>query len=632
MSHQVRSDEAGSIPGDGAGPRPLGWALAADAAWRLGPRPVGLWLADRGLRRLGLARRRLPDLPVPQGPFLTAGSGPVAPPPPLHGGGMGRGPDDLAESRMKTAIITAAAALPGAPDWHAGHDPAAHALDLDLAGARPVWEAHRLAALPLLAQAARCDPAGDHLARAEALLRGWCAANPPFRGIGWACGQEAALRALHLALALALLDADRDPPPAARALLDLCARRIAATPLYALAQDNNHPVSEAAGAFAIALLLGRDTRRPAARLAARVARLVAPDGGFAQVSAGYARLLLDVLSVAEWLRRRHGAPVFPAPLASRAAALADWLHRVTDPATGTTPPLGLADGSAFADLSLAGPADARASVERAARLFGGRGADAPGDFGCAWLGLSAPEAILDRPARWQVAGMMGWRVSDATGLRVSDATGLRVADATGLRVADATALLRTGPLRFRPGQADLLHLSLRDGATWVIRDGGTGRYDPPEPWWWAALAGAAGHNAPVFDGAEPMPRAGRFLLARWPTLRALPDGAALRDARGNAVARRIAAEGRAWRVEDTLSGPFRAVAWHWRLCPCDWRVTDTGAEGPAARIAVAADAPIAIELRQGWESLAYGAIAPVPVLRVTAAAPIRRVTTTIHLR
>lgn len=566
--------------------------LAADAAWRLGPRPVGLFLADRLLRELGVAHRRLPDLPVPAGRFLPDASPPPAPVLP---------PDAI------RALCTVAARVPLQADWHGGLDRAAHALDLPLAAARPAWEASRLAALPLLAQAARCDPAGGHLARAEALVAAWCAANPPFRGLAWACGQEAALRAMHVALALALLDADGAPLPAARALLDLCGRRIAATPLYAAAQDNNHPVSEAAGAFVVALLLGRDTRKPSARLAARVARLVAPDGGFAQVSAGYARLLLDVLSLAEWLRRRHGAPPFPVPLAARAAALAAWLHRLTDPATGGTPPLGLADDSAFADLSLAGPADARASVERAARLFAARGADAPDDPGCAWLGLPRLAAMLDRPARWRAAGSMGWQR------------------------AGAVALLRTGPLRFRPGQADLLHLSLRDGATWVIRDGGTGRYDPPGAWWWSALSGAAAHDAPVFDATEPMPRAGPFLLARWPALREVADGAALRDARGNAVARRIGGEGRCWIVADDLAGPFHHVAWHWRLAPGPWRLTPAGAEGPAATIAVAADAPVSLALVAGWESAAYGAIAPVPVLRVTAAAPVRRVTTTIRL-
>jgi hypothetical protein len=573
---------------------PSRWSVAwsaADAGWRLGPRPVGFWIAYKLRVGMGFAHRSLPSLPIPRGRFLPAS----APPAPT-----------LPDSHPR-AVLAAAAALPAYPDWHGGHDPAAHALDLPLAAARPVWEPSRLAALPLLAQAARCDPAGGHLARAEALLGAWCAANPPFRGVAWACGQEAALRALHLALALALLDADRDPPPAARALLALCGRRIAATTLYALAQDNNHPVSEAAGAFAIALLLREDTSGPASALAARVARLVAPDGGFAQVSAGYARLLLDVLAIAEWLRRRHAAPAFPAPLAERAAALAGWLHRITAPATGGTPRLGLEDGSAFADLSLAGPADARASVERAARLFAGRGADVPEDPGCAWLGLPRPEATLLRPARWRAAGTMGWAEGPAM------------------------ALLRTGPLRFRPGQSDLLHLSLRRGEIWVLRDAGTGRYDPPEPWWWAALADAAAHNAPVFDQAEPMPRAGRFLLARWPTMRPIADGGALRDARGNGVARSVRAEGRRWRVEDRLSGPFRAVAWHWRLCPGAWRLTPDGLVGEAATISVIADAPLRIDLTGGWESPSYGAIVPAPVLRVTARAPVGRVTTTIQL-
>jgi hypothetical protein len=575
-----------------AAPAPSAWLTMADAAWRLGPRPVGLWLADRLLRRLGVARRRLPDLLRPQGPFL-----PAAPPPPAPALPPGA-----------AAALCAAAARAVLPaDGQGGPGRAAHALDVPLAAARPAWEHSRLAALPLLAQAARCDPAGGHLARAEALFAAWCAANPPFRGLAWACGQEAALRAMHVALALALLDADGAPPAGARALLDLCGRRIAATPLYAAAQDNNHPVSEAAGAFVVALLLGRDTRRPAAQLAAHVARLVAPDGGFAQVSAGYARLLLDVLSIAEWLRRRHGAPPFPAPLAARAAALAAWLHRLTDPATGGTPPLGLSDDSAFADLSLAGVADARASVERAARLFAACGADAPDDPGCTLLGLKRPVARLDRPAQWRAAGSMGWQRGGAV------------------------ALLRIGPLRFRPGQADLLHWSLRDGATWVIRDGGTGSYDPPATWWWAALSGAAAHDAPVFDGAEPMPRAGRFLLAGWPALRPLDDGAALRDARGNAVRRIIGGEGRCWMVEDRLAGPFRDVAWHWRLAPGPWRLTATGAEGPAAAISVMADAPLAFALVPGWESAAYGAIAPAPVLRVAAVAPVRHVTTTIRL-
>ncbi len=560
--------------------RRRGWRDLLDAAWRLGPRPVALRLVDRATR--GLARARLADAVPPEGPFLPAAA-PAAP---------------ALSTEHAAHVLAAAATLPERPDWHGGHAPATHALALKLDAARPAWEANRLAALPLLAQAARLDPAGGHLARAEALLLDWCAANPPYRGIAWACGQEAALRALHLALALGLLGADRAPPPGARALLALCARRIAATPLYALAQDNNHPLSEAAGAFVCALLLGGDPRPHAAALAARMARLVAPDGGFAQVSPSYARLLLDTLSVAEWLRRRHGAPPFPAPLAERAAALAAWLHRLVEPDTGRTPPLGLEDGSCFADLSLCGVADSRGSVERAVRLFAGRSAGLAGDAGCIWLGLARPEGTLARPARWRATGTMGWSAGTAA------------------------AVLRTGPLRFRPGQADLLHLSLRRGAEWVIRDGGTGSYAPPAAWWWTVLAGATAHNAPVFDGAEPMPRIGRFLLARWPRLTPLPDGAMARDARGNETRREVTTDGRDWLVQDRLAGSFCQVAWHWRLAPAAWRLMPDGASSPLARLTVSADAPLRLDLVSGFESPRYGVVTSVPVLRAEASAPI----------
>jgi hypothetical protein len=579
--------------------------LTLDAAWRLGPRPVMLVLMHRAALLAGLPQRALAGVHPVAGRFLPLAAAPAPP---------------LAEG-VKKALLAAAAALPEAPDWHGRYDPAVPALGMDLfarGDVRPVWEASRFGDILLLAQAARLDPAGGHLARAEARLHGWCAANPAFRGPAWACGQEAALRALSLALALALLDADRDPPPAARALLRLCARRIAATPAYAAAQDNNHSLSEPAGAFACALLLGAApaAARAARHLAAAVARLVAPDGGFAQVSPCYARLALDVLSVAEFLRRRHGVAAFPAPLAPRAAALAAWLHRLAAPEDGSTPHLGVADGSAFADLGLHGPADARGSVERAARLFAGCGADLPEDAGAAWLGLARPGGRLDRPARWRAAGSMGWAA------------------------AGATAVLRTGQagprggLRFRPSQSDLLHLTLRDGPRAILRDAGTGAYNPPEPWWTAALASAAAHNAVVFDDAEPMPRLGPFLFARWPRLSLLPDGAARRDAAGPGQARQVAVAGRCWTVTDRLSGRFARATLRWRLPPGAWRLQPDGATDGATRIVVAAGpggARLALRLEQGWESPAYGQIGRATLLRIDAGAEVSSLVTRISL-
>ena len=569
--------------------------LIADAAWRLGPRALGRYGRYRLSMLSGQAGRRLAGARAPTGPFLT--TQPTPPPPSLP---------EAARDALRTSLAT----LPP-PAVHGPFPATVPALGMDLFGpgdVRPVWEANRFQALPLLAQAARLWPQAGHQAALGDWLGAWLAANPPFHGPNWACGQEAALRALHLALALALLEQNKAPTPATRAVLQLHARRIGATARYAQAQDNNHSISEPAGLYACALLLGdaagRD--RAAAELAVAMARLVAPDGGFAQVSTGYHRLLLDVLSIVEWLRRRHGAPDFPAPFAGRAAAAATWLARLVA-ADGAMPRLGHQDGSAFADLSAAGPADARGSVERAMRLFAQASAGFGADPGCAWLGLPAMAAAA-RPSHWQASGSMGWEA------------------------AGARALLRTGPLCFRPGQADLLHLELWDGTRPLLTDAGTGAYNPApaDRWWLDHFSAATAHNLIVFDGQEPMPRASRFLHARWPAMATLADGAARRDTHGHTHRRRVLPEGRLWRVLDDVEGPFTEIALRWRLGPGAWRATANGASGPAI-LALSADAPLAVSLEAGWESPAYGTVRPCTVLTARARAPVRHLETRIEL-
>jgi len=568
--------------------------LLADAAWRLGPRACTLFAWHRLRLAAGMAGRALGEAPLPEGRFLPAGAPPAA------------APGDA-------AALAAAAMASLRGGWHGPFDRTAPALGLDLFAAgdvRPVWERNRLLALPLLAMAARLAPRAGHLAAAEALLAGWAAANPPFRGPAWACGQEAALRALHLCLALALLAARPEAPM--RALLAAHARRIAATRAYAAAQDNNHPLSEAAGLFVLGLELadGALARRAARDLARGVARLVAPDGAFAQASPAYHRLLLDTLALAEWFRRRHGAPPFPAPFAERAAAATLWLQRVAEPATGALPRCGAVDDSALADLSLCGAADARGSLERAARLFCGASAGFAGDPGSAWLGLPPPPRLLPRGGAWRSAGWMG---EERDGLRV---------------------LLRTGaPLRFRPAQCDLLHLDLTADGAPLLTDAGTGAYNPPPGcgWWAEALAGTAAHNTVQFDGEEQMPRVSRFLLARWPRCEAVPGGARLTDRRGRVHERRFALSPRRLVVEDRLAGPFARAVLRWRLAPGPWRRTAEGVEAPRAHLSVTADAPCRLSLVSGWESPAYGEVRPAPVLEAAAAAPLSRFRTVVEL-
>lgn len=478
--------------------------------------------------------------------------------------------------------------------WRLGEgnppDPAGAMAGADL---RPLWEANRWAELPRLALAGR----GAEIAPwAEA----WLIAHPPYRGPLWLCGQEAALRALHLALASAL--AGRAAPPAVMRAL---ARRIGANPAYALAQDNNHPVSEGAGLLVCGLALddSRLAARGARRLDAAIARLVAEDGSFAQASPAYHRLLLDVVAIAQWLR----GPALPAaPLTlRRMAAATRWLHRLACPESGLLPRIGHQDGSHFADLSAAGPLDARASLERAARLFCGASAGWPGDAGCAAMGLACPSEVLRPEADWQGEGLLG------------------------RRFGPFRAILRTGPLRFRPGHADLLHLDLWRGAENLLRDGGSGAYNPESRAWLPYFQGAAAHNTVEFDGKDQMPRLGPFLFHHWPKTGTLPEGGWWQDHRGRRHARELHPESGGLRVEDQLSGPFHRAVLRWRLMPGDWQLLPDGVAGHGLRLRLSADGPLTLRLVHGLESLAYGAASVLPVLEAYPDGKVSRMTTII---
>jgi len=451
---------------------------------------------------------------------------------------------------------------PGA--WRAGRILGAAPFD-PLAGGdiRPLWEAHRWAGLP---------------AEPQAFCTGWMAAHPPFAGPLWACGQEAALRALQLALVL-----PAPLPEWAVPVLSAHARRIAANPAYAMAQDNNHPVSEAAGLLACGMLQGRPAmaRLGAARLERHATRLIAADGGFAQPSPAYHRLMLEVLVAAEILRRRWSGPAASPRLLARAAAATLWLRRLTCPQTGALPRIGHQDGAAFFATS----EDARSGLEMAEALFG----------------ATPPDAA------WRSMGFRGWSV------------------------AGARAVLRTGPLRFRPAHADLLHLDLWDGPLNLLRDGGTGAYNPaPEnAWWLDYFWSVRAHNTVQFDDDEPMPRVSRFLHAQWPATGGDARADWLRDVRGRRHSRAVQAEGRAWRVCDWLAGRYAQATLRWRLAPMAWRLLPDGAESQAARITITADTRLVVTLEQGWESLAYGEVSPCPVL--VARGPARYFATLVRL-
>jgi hypothetical protein len=477
-----------------------------------------------------------------------------------------------------------------------------------------VWELSRFDWVLAFAQQAR---AGDELAlgRLNEWLADWCRANPAFLGPNWKCGQEASIRVLRLALAADVLGETQTPTDDLSELIVAHLRRIAPTISYALGQDNNHGTSEAAALFVGGSWLDElgDQRGEAWAntgrrfLEERARTLIMPDGSFSQYSVTYHRLMLETYTVAEIWRRRRGLAPFSRITLERLNAATRWLAALASPVTGDAPNLGANDGAHLLPLTDAPTRDFRPAVSAAAALFAG--ADAHADSADArnhllWLGI--------QPVGRPLVLMPSDPSPDAGFVRMNHERSLVV--------------LRVPRYRFRPGQADPLHLDLWLDGENILRDGGSFSYADPRRGL-TFYPGIASHNSVQFDGREPMPRLGTFLWGQWlsasnvhaPTTDGLMSTAAAAyvDAFGAHHSRSLRLQSLSLEVTDELRGLQRSAVLRWRLLPGLWRLEGNALTNGRIVITVSADVPIhRRELVNSWESRHYMHETILPVLEV----------------
>lgn len=507
-------------------------------------------------------------------------------------------------------VVTGLAPAENGRPWFAYDD-----FDPALGDIKLVWELSRFTWVPVLAQAARQGD-GDALVTLNAWLSDWLKHNPPYLGRQWKCGQEASFRVINLWLAADILGTET---PALRAFIALHLRRIAPTMAYARAQDNNHGTSEAAALFVGGLALGPEgagyVRQGRQALEERVRALFNGAGGFSQYSMVYHRLALDTLGLAEVARRRHGAAAFSSGLQQRMAAAADWLYdRMA--VSGDAPNFGANDGANLLGFTGSTFRDFRPSAALALALW--RQRILPGKpVILDWLGIAPPPEEVRAPRSSH----------DAEG-------GTLV-----LRRGEALAFLHYPRFRFRPGQADLLHLDFWLGGMNLLRDGGSYSYNTDAETY-DYFSGMAGHNTVQFDGRQPMPRLGRFLFADWPqgefTEGVMAEGeaegfaVAYEDAQGARHDRAVRLEPQRLSVHDAVRGFVREAVVRWRLAPADWRLEREGQEvvleaqvaGRRIRLTVTASAGLSsVRLTEGWESRHYMEKTALPVLAIGLSGP-----------
>lgn len=486
----------------------------------------------------------------------------------------------------------------------------------DLGDIKGVWEFSRFNWLLGLAREYR-EGNEASLAKLETWLDSWIASNPPYRGPNWKCGQEASIRVMHLAMAAIILRQEESPEPSLLHLVELHLQRIAPTVLYAIAQDNNHGTSEAAALFIGGSWLAKHGNPKGKRwqrqgrkwLENRARRLIENDGSFSQYSANYHRVVLDTFSMVEVWRGAMNLPAFSNHWYTKATAATEWLRALIQP-NGYVPNLGANDGARLLPLAATDYRDFRPSVQLASALFCKTKAfSEPGEW-------NAPLSLLGVELPEEKAPAIGSVQLDEGGYAV-------------MREGECFALLRYPRFRFRPGQADALHLDVWLGSRNLLRDGGSYSYNTDEPWL-SYFPSVQSHNTVQFDGRDQMPRLSRFLYGEWlKTSRFEPLTqtsagqtvlAGYRDYQGASHARKLLLSNGKLRVEDEISGFSRNAVLRWRLEPGSWALRGQTLIGDGVSIEVVTSMPVVrCELVTGWESRYYGQKFELPVLEIEVA-------------
>ncbi len=490
----------------------------------------------------------------------------------------------------------------------------------ELGDIKAVWELSRFDWLPKMAwQYKNGDK--EALDIIECWLRDWCKSNPPNAGINWKCGQEAALRCLNLLTAsLCIKESFFKPLPGFLKLLEIHLKRIIPTIRYAISQDNNHGISEAAALYTAGAYLAKfhtDKQRKAEAnrwaligkswLEDRLKKLIMSDGSFSQHSVTYHRMVLDELSFVELFRQKMQLQRFSSCFYKKAAKATIWFHCMIDTSSGDTPNLGANDGAFLFNLSQTSYRDFFPSLQLAAMIFLQKKCDYSNSI----------HPLIE---------LFHFNNFDSLSpLEQPSSVLMSHGGYACIRHQNGFAMLRLPIYKFRPSHADALHLDIwHNGTNWT-RDSGTYSYNCKEKLL-DYFPSTSAHSTVEFDGRDQMPRLGRFLYGSW----LKPEyiewknnfvSSSYTDYLGAWHKRSVLWNSGRWIINDEISGFKHNAVLRWHLPARKWRLSKNFLKCQEATLKIESSSDMEIRLIKMPESQYYMQKQYRPVLEVHCSKP-----------
>ncbi len=471
-----------------------------------------------------------------------------------------------------------------------------------------IWEISRFNCLGTLSYAYLLTDNIKYLKKVNNWVIDWIEKNPPNIGPNWKCGQEASIRSINILLCQFIMGNEKISKNL-KTFLKIHIYRIYPTVVYAKAQNNNHGISEAVALYSIGYFLWKNTKnlkfyylhyKGLKLLENRVKALIMNDGSFSQYSTVYHRMMLDLISVAEILRKKWCLKPFSKLLYKKVDLAITFMSELTDQFSGNSPNIGGNDGTYLFNYDQREYRDFRPSISLASATF-----DIPIKSNLIQnhcllnifdLEVLPMKRFKQKPKLFKYGGFA--RLNRESGFLI----------------------FRIPKFKFRPAHADALHLDIwEDGINW-IRDAGTYSYalNMEEI---KKFVGTEGHSTIQFNEKDQMPHVSKFLFLNWlePTHikfnnNSISSGYTdLSNINHNRFVEKIHS---GWRIIDSFNGPIKKGKMRWILNPGNWELKKNSVLNQKTLISFNSKNNFSYYLSEGLQSIYYMDKNLVPVLNL----------------